>query len=166
MGSIDWSKIDWGNAPGWTSTVVALVALLFAGLGARAAIRGNQNQQTQLDHQQEQLDQAKEDKRREQASKVAAWVEIRDDKVMARLAIGNRSDLPVYNVKAEAIMDSSSSTLQSLTFPAVSPGMTYGQFGFGVELKDIERISATIQFSDTAGVRWYRGPDGQLGIIS
>jgi hypothetical protein len=157
--------VDWGNAPGWASVVVALIALLFAGLGARAAIRGNANQQEQLEHQQKQLDEADEDKRREQANKVAAWVEISDNKVAARLVINNGSDLPVYNVRVLTFGDISNRAVQILKFPTLGPGKEYGQ-SFGIPLEDISIIRATIQFSDAAGVRWTRGPDGQLGNFS
>jgi hypothetical protein len=39
---------DWGSVPDWLAAIGALVALIFAGIGARAVLRANEQQSKQL----------------------------------------------------------------------------------------------------------------------
>jgi hypothetical protein len=168
-------SIDWGNAPAWASVVVALIAVLFAGLGARAAIRGNRNQQKQLEFQQKQieyqqmqLDRLEDDKRREQASKVCAYKKFVPEppdqtgyiayKQFIRVA--NNSDLPVFLVVLQPVRGDESALGDTLGLNVLPPGVT------DIIFKDPDFTYLSLTFGDCSGGCWNRTIDGALVQVS
>ncbi|MEV6232783.1 hypothetical protein AB0L88_33460 [Saccharopolyspora shandongensis] len=90
--------IDWGNAPSWVSAVGSTFAAVMASLAARAAWR-------QVKNSDATLNRTLLDRDREQANKVAAWLEADTEfregekpRMVFRYCFINKSDLPVYNV--------------------------------------------------------------------
>jgi hypothetical protein len=166
---IDWSIVDWGNAPSWGAVGVALVAATFAGLSARANIRGNRNQarqleyqQAQIEHQQKQLDRVDEDRRREQASKIGIWSYVRDGATSIRVA--NTSGLPVYLASIWAEQSGSYAQVEKIIRTEVIPP---GDTDFETtELSADSRWRVSILFWDTQGVMWTRDGSGKLKELS
>ena len=170
------AQIDWGSAPAWGSVVVAFVALIFAGLGARAAIRGNRNQQKQIEYQQVQLDILNDDRQKSQASKVAAWIH-RTERTHRTSRIGisagpvydyyirvtNGSDLPVYAVIIEIqpweATISESAAFDPFQIDVAPPGVT------DIELDEATEYMPRIHFEDAAGRFWLRDYRGALTEI-
>ncbi|WP_445185546.1 hypothetical protein ACTXG6_45760 [Pseudonocardia sp. Cha107L01] len=187
------AQIDWGTAPAWGSVVVALVAVLFAGLGARAAIRGNRNQQRQIEiqsvqlrNQQKQLAAVEQREHREHASRISAWPSditpgVRGSNITIR--IRNTASEPITSVVLfyvfiqgaaprtgedhVRLIEPAGQWLPAyVPFGAILPGQS--EFTF----QDVEtgimqgRVGAEIAFTDRAGTSWIKRANGTIQEIS
>jgi hypothetical protein len=157
---------DWGTVPDWLAAVGTLAAFAVALrlLAKELAARREQE----------------EDRRREQASRVACWLEIVEDPdwpprhwapdkpVRAVAAVlQNGSEEPVYDCRVHIELDPGASgklvsgdrqySLEERTLP---PGRTQRSVSFPRE--DLPPASTRMSFRDAAGRRWTRYPDGRL----
>jgi len=89
--------INWGSVPDWFAGVGALVALTFAGVAARSALRTNEQQSRQLAQLERAEVERAEDRRRAQAAKVASWIVLAPGSEPEVWCM-NSSGLPVYNL--------------------------------------------------------------------
>ena len=90
-------QVDWGSVPDWLSGGGALLAVLFAGIAAKAAIRANIHQTRQIQQIEQQEQDRRAERTRAQAALVAAWV-VPDGSLLPRIFFRNGSQLPVYAV--------------------------------------------------------------------
>jgi hypothetical protein len=94
-------NVDWGSVPDWLAGVGAVIALIFAGLAARAAMRANAQQNVQILAIESQQREREGEKRRWQASRVSIWLHPHRDR-LPTIEFHNGSGLPIYNATAVA----------------------------------------------------------------
>lgn len=169
---------EWlGTLPAWFTVVIAFLALIAASASAFFSYRNTRNQHKQLEYQQAQLDRLEDDKRREQASKIAAWVYTAIDSVESGLRgarpiqirsryirIANRSDLPIYVVAVQAFVKALSPEGPRIALDVMPPGV------LDIPLEDPpegaeEGTFASIAFLDGNGSYWVRKTVGGIEEI-
>src|SRR4051794_5872101 len=96
-----WLGLDWGNVPTWVGAVLTGSSLLIAANTYRRAVQ---------------------DRRREQASKFAAWVSGTPAVGRVQLFLANGSDMPVYKVRVDLIVDGDRSSVKSEHIDVAPPG--------------------------------------------
>lgn len=92
MPHIDWSKADFGSLPDWVAACTAALALLVAAIAAKATVQTNRAQQKTLELQRQQFEDARNQIKRSQASKVSFYTETAARHIM----VSNASDAPIY----------------------------------------------------------------------
>src|ERR1019366_4650495 len=113
------SSIGFGNWPDWIAAGGTLLAVIFAGFAARAAIKTNQQQTRQLEMLAAEQQRLRDESTSAQASAVAVWwkrgqVSRRSHiKTITVYAI-NTSLLPIYNCSINAKIKADGSEFQSL----------------------------------------------------
>lgn len=162
-----------GTLPAWVTAGIAFLALIAASTSAYFSYRNTRNQQKQLEYQQKQLDRLEEDKHKEQASKVAAWVVTKVNPNEGRrvlptamrertfVRVVNGSDLPVYGVwvwvhEAQFERQIGRGAL-ARTLP---PGSNDLMLDLPLPLTKFSWVS--VVFEDAQGVYWYRDGFGNL----
>lgn len=147
---------DWGSVPTWVATLGALTALYFTG-------------HTFWLNRQREI--------REQASKVAAWVYPDGRPTHWLLAVQNRSDLPVYEVKGRFGPDDAPSTFDhAILEPTDEPirvpidGENPNASGWiATTVMDVaydgQAQVVPIEFRDSFGRMWRRDQTGMLEPI-
>lgn len=97
--------MNWGSVPDWLAGSGALLAVVFAGIAAKAALRTNDQQSRQLAHLEQAAVDSRAEQRRLQASQVAVWIELSaPDSGDARIQVcySNASTQPVYSVRIKS----------------------------------------------------------------
>jgi hypothetical protein len=102
-------SIDWGSVPDWLAGVGAVVALIFAGIAARAALRANSQQNIQILAIEAQERERAAEKRRWQASKVGIWLYPHTSS-FPTIHFFNGSGFQIYDATAVATCHDSSTT--------------------------------------------------------
>ena len=139
--------IDWGSVPDWIAAGAGLFAVVFAAVAGLAAFKAYKIQKMQLNS-------LFEDKRQEQASKVATWIEEHGDRKPV-IVILNSSDLPIFAVDVR-VVDEDSDVESRITVP---PGRTE------ITLEEQENTGSSlvaILFCDAARNWWVRSGGGVL----
>jgi hypothetical protein len=91
--------------------------------------------------------------------KVPERIDVEAEVQVPHIEIKNGSEEPVYDVKAVmATGMKDPKPLSTVTIPIFPPVESYS----GPTLRDIEPGPITLSFTDAAGLRWTRHPDGQL----
>jgi hypothetical protein len=174
-------RMQWGDVPTWVlagTSLLALAAAVFAGLVAYAVLAVELRRDRRSDHERAAQ---REDDRRSQAAKVAAWFD-RWTEAGNRLAVGavisNASDLPVYDIRVSfcvAVAEASGLTWRQgerYSSPElmhiVAPGRTRAEMPeeiFEAEAAEGNRPKwlVAIEFTDSTGNRWLRDARGRLG---
>jgi hypothetical protein len=145
--------IDWGSVPDWLSGVGgigALVAAIVAVVYTRKAFRLQRDQVAQLTV----------DSRRQQAAKIAVWMERDGDGVSRALLAFNGSDAPVYR----AAVKCANPAMPSLFWDA-STVFPPGEYRRDLDPSS-ERWAIELVFMDGSNTFWKRSPDGELQEIS
>jgi len=165
--NVDWSMA--GSLADWSTTLIALIALVVAGLAAKATIQTNRAQQETLELQRLQYERA-------QASKVTFYVDLPkpsaetppeggliinfDDPKTAH--VSNASDSPIY---APCLVQ---------TYPGADKPIVYAAdylFPTGTEpavwnLNTAEPVGLVrwhdLYFKDAMGIHWIRKSSGEL----
>jgi hypothetical protein len=140
---------DWGSVPDWLAAIGTLAAFAVALrlLAKELAARREQE----------------EDRRQEQAHRVSIWMEHFGTEAagnfMLLLVRSNRSDEPVYSVSfCMEHPDEPGSVTREDTWPLLPPGTQTD----GPLVLTYPPGPATLTFTDAAGRRWKRYPDGRL----
>jgi hypothetical protein len=165
---------DWGTVPDWLAAVGTLAAFAVA-LGL-------------FRKEQQARRESEDDRRREQASRVASWVGVVEDldspplpwaSEMGRRRVAavlhNGSEEPVYDCRVHIELDPAATgsfwkavagTFQpgerrlTLTDRTLPPGRIQHPLSLG--RADLPHASVWMTFTDAAGRRWKRHPDGRL----
>jgi len=168
------AQAEWGTVPDWLEAVGTLLAFAVAFRLLAKELTARREYE--------------EDRRREQASQVACWVEVVEDPDLAlhpwaseigtrRVAavLHNGSEEPVYDCRVHLEIDPAAEgsfskvvdgafqkgerrlTLTERTLP---PGRIHVFLGLG--RADKPHVSTWMTFTDAAGHRWTRHPNGQL----
>lgn len=87
---------EWGTVPDWLAGAGAVVAVVFAGMAAKAALRTNIQQGAQLSHLENAEIERIESRERAQAKRVAVWI-VLDSAAKPEVYCYNASELPIYN---------------------------------------------------------------------
>jgi len=161
------AQASWGDVPGWISaagTIVALVAAAWAGLTAKRL----------YDREAERDERAASAARREQARRIAAWLEPLPNAADGlALYVRNGSSEPVYNFQATLIYRDQDDQFQTIlprlgwsTVPPKDHPVVH-------ELPPAELVTSSrpggkgplcvaIAFVDAAGIHWHRDHLGRL----
>jgi hypothetical protein len=134
------SHVAWGDMPAWLeaigTTLVLFVAFAVFALDLR-------------------------ERRRKQASQVAAWFERHD--ADATLHVANSSDAPIYNVRVEPkLLGQVAATIR---YPVLGPSADETELTIpmpGSRQVSNRFFNVEIYFSDGAGRLWRRKADGKL----
>lgn len=177
--------VDWGNVPGWVAACSASGGVIAASFGAGFAYRN-------LRVAERGLDDRVEAERRNQANRVAAWLQ--PEGIFLKAMLANNSELPVYQVVVGFISPNHdngfhlsvlSPTAGATEFVEVTGHITDArtrypnidaslavqgsvgkikqlQDGKWVETFDTGPVGLTIAFTDAQGARWERELDGCL----
>ena len=152
------AQINWGSVPDWLSGLGTILALVFAGLAVRAAHRTNVQQS-------KQLEMLEEDRRRSQASRVAAWC-FTGSKGEPTYRITNTSGLPVFRVELWAIdgdgISPGRSDVTKLSFVPVGDSNVAIEVGQLNDAANDQRLLVEMSFMDCAGASWARRARGEL----
>ncbi len=144
----------------WTSAIATVVLAIGAGIAAAYAIKAYRKQSEQTRLLQNQAGRDIEQRRRDQASHVFAWVEQRafndnPEDMRAAACIRNTSNQPVYDISLGL------GETGDQHWPVLMPGHEHVRPGLGTAFASGQRsVSAT--FRDSAGLRWHTTADGQL----
>jgi hypothetical protein len=147
-----WLGLDWGSVPEWLAGLGSTAALGFAAYAAVATTR--------------QLQMVEDDRRKIQASKVAAWCYTSSANQSPTYLVFNHSDLPIYRVELSAVdrrqPTAARSVVTSLSF--LSPGEHHMEVDVGplTAAANEKQLLVEIVFVDCAGARWQRNFEGQL----
>jgi len=101
------------------------------------------------------------ERRRRQASEVAAWFERTEDGVILRVI--NSSDVPIYNVRITPKF--LGQKYDVVSYPLVGPGANYTPLTLplpGSQQVSNKYLGTEMVFADSAGRRWKRGMNGKL----
>jgi hypothetical protein len=157
---------DWGTVPDWLAAIGTLLAFAVA-LGL---FRKEQKARREYE----------EDRRREQASRVACWVGMVEDPSLPRApwasdrplrvvaaVLNNGSEEPIYDCRVHLELDPAGTGTfwngdrrLTLAERVVPPGRI--QYPLRLSHADPPDVSAWMIFTDAAGRRWERHPDGRL----
>jgi hypothetical protein len=131
--------VDLGALPDWIAAIGTVLAFWVALVVFIVALR---------------------DRRRQQAAQVAAWLERGEDDTS--LHIINSSDVPVYNVRADAKLLGQS---RNFYLPVLGPRSD--EMLIKVPMPGSTQVSGKfanveVFFADSSGKRWWRKEDGKL----
>ncbi|GAA5121738.1 hypothetical protein [Pseudonocardia adelaidensis] len=154
------------------SAAIALFALIFAGLAAKATVQTNRAQQQTLELQRRQFEDSQHSALRAQAEKVAAWYELRRNQIAKfgamtsdMFVLQNGSDLPIYDVWVAASAPAWQVDYIAVEHDDVIPPGTHD-----IEMTDTQELGQAthlsiriiVLFRDAAGRYWIRRENGML----
>ncbi|MEU4693193.1 hypothetical protein [Actinoplanes sp. NPDC023714] len=177
-------KPDWGDVPTWAGAGVAalgltvsILALYFAAKAALAA-RDIYKIESARDRLSENDRAAREEEaEKEQAAKVACWLEPSGQKVRIAgsdtsrflILLRNASDLPVYDLIAYYCYPDGDAykVVDEYVRPVLAPDATDKidpptKLLYKVGTEAMARGRAALTFRDAGGRSWWRHPDGRL----
>ncbi|GAA3068407.1 hypothetical protein GCM10010464_35800 [Pseudonocardia yunnanensis] len=170
------SGIDWGTVPDWLAGGGAVVALLFAGVAARAALRANGQQSRQLVNLEEQQRERNEREKRSQAALIAAWIQP-DGEGLLQVYFINGSPLPIYRLRVILHVASETFAVEyAVRGPDSAPVKIMRattKFRAVLDARQIMkwrkmlgdgRISVSMSFMDANSTRWNRDSSGLLSL--
>jgi hypothetical protein len=100
------------------------------------------------------------DRRRQQAAQVAAWLERGEDETS--LHIVNSSDVPIYNVRADAkLLGQSRNFYLPVLRPRADEILVKVPMPGGKQVSE-KFANVEVFFADSSGKRWWRKEDGKL----
>lgn len=162
----DWQILG-SPAADWITTIVAVAALIVAGIAARYTSQTNRAQQETLELQRKQYEESQEAARRSQAEKVTFWgAEDATDAAHVYL-IQNSSDSPVFQVQIVlgANDDADVEVLVSRYF-ILPTGASPERVPSSRNLATADEASLLqLQFLDSAGRFWSRDFMGHLIML-
>ena len=155
LGSVvNLSDIDLGDLPTW-------LALVGASAATYVAIRV-----FRIEQARDAL--ARDERRRQQATLVAAWLETSTGTAVPflELVLRNASPLPAYGLIATAVRRSQADRtvpVETVKLPVLAPGnQGVRHLMRGVPDPVLGDFEVSISFNDAAGQRWIRSSDGAL----
>jgi hypothetical protein len=167
--------VDWGDVPGWIqagATVALLVAAVIAGVLASRIYKIESARDRRY----------AEERQKDQASLVSAWVERRDSALLLGegaagpghfLILKNASVLPVYDVSVRYFIPEASKFVEhSHPIGLLVPGERAERIArpADAELGKLKLMHSSLRvhlsFIDSHGQRWQRPPDGGLELAS
>jgi hypothetical protein len=156
--------LDWGSVPTWVGTIVTGASALLAAFSYRRSVR---------------------DKEREQASKVAAWIEVsyKGLERERRLRVANRSEGSIFALFVEPpeapelrLAELPAGKMAVAVLPAGTPGNVKKQdvevnlalikFSGGTREEAVAVTWPVVEFMDALGRNWRREPTGTLRQIA
>ena len=169
--------VQWGTVPDWFSAVGSVAALFFAGGAAWAAIRGMRQQDLQIRRMEASERRREEEREREQASQVAAWIILETGALPSVICV-NASGRPVYNVLLT--MRAGSLTLAcdyAVKGPDAAPKKLNYATGQLLEMghpSDTDwttlyrsgDLRVSMRYQDVVGKIWERSEEGRLRLLS
>ncbi|MQA85895.1 MAG: hypothetical protein GEV03_15040 [Streptosporangiales bacterium] len=164
LASIEWSDVDWGDAPTWITAAVTLLALVAAFTAAWATWHQLRMEQIRDDKRdQREVEQRRAAEQAEQADYVAAWIDFHEG-----LVVRNGSELPVYDARI-SVFHAGEQIGGTADLPVIPPGeQKVGIPGpepdtwYSLGIRDRREGRADIRFRDTAGREWRRDEHGVL----
>lgn len=177
--------VDWGNVPSWISAVSGTLAFGAAGGAGWVAYR---QLQAVLSTNSDRADEAT----KEQASRVAAWLELGEDDLF-HVYVLNRSDLPIYKTVLTFVSPNNHNAFPLQVIPPSSVAWEPGRVSALVNEADrmhaphlrlsymfsmegegrlsqpgvpdagpIGPVGVTLSFTDSQARRWHRNRQGDL----
>lgn len=134
------SHVAWGDVPTWLGAIGTTLALLVAFAVFALDLR---------------------ERRRKQASQVAAWFERHD--ADATLHVANASDAPIYNVRVHPKL--LGQVAATILYPVLGPGADERELTIpmpGSRQVSNRFFNVEIYFADSASRLWKRKADGKL----
>jgi hypothetical protein len=144
----------------------AIVTAILAGLAFSKQSAEVRDQGKLLKLESARFDRESDDRRREQAGKVSAWM--MNDKG-AYPVLGNTSDEPVYRCIVSIYDQPTGNKLAEYAQVDVLPpnhreSLDWAEPCPAVNWPEVIPVDIAITFTDRNGLRWERGPDGQLRL--
>lgn len=164
---------DWGDIPTWVSAIGTLVALAFAAVAARSAIKvyeiESRRDRVHADERKRQL----EFVRRAQAAMVSAWwgTQTGSDGVSRWGAfVRNASETPIYQTRVSVVKvfepDISDSFGISVLPPTADPAFYPSTVWVSSAAeRDVPDFRVEMTFTDSVGIRWIRDQQGKLAEV-
>lgn len=152
-------KIDYGSLPDWLAGLGAVGALV-------AAISAVKYAKWTYENQAAELRTLLDERKREQASKVAAWTFTKDGAPQYRVA--NTSGLPIYMVELWVMGAGVIGPICAMPLPFIPPGESTIPVprSHKIPTGETDQAFAGIAFQDAAGLRWKRDAWGNLEEIT
>ncbi|MDR7251905.1 hypothetical protein J2X46_000881 [Nocardioides sp. BE266] len=171
----------WGSIAEWVAGLATVAAFLAAVLAARFAARALEIEQDRERDRQNAII-------REQAVLVAAWIEVDYIKSLAGARVHaktmtcilrNASPVPVHDVEVRVLLDAADGvgrkligTVKLATLPPstdpiserIAPFQRTDPIAAVRERADVPALRCSMDFTDSAGTRWFRGANGELEI--
>lgn len=172
---------EWGSIAEWVASLATVAAFLAAVLAARFTARALGIEQEREKDRQKAIT-------GEQAVLVAAWIEVdyikslSGARVQAKTVacmLRNASPVPVHDVEVRVLLDASNglgrkligtvdlATLPPSTVPVserIAPFQGTDPIVAVREQGGVPALRCLMDFTDSAGIRWFRGPNGELEI--
>jgi len=171
-------RMEIGTVADWVSACSALLAVAVASAAWIVARRSYQVQledvRRRLQQQEAEVRQQKEQARREQGDKVAAWLIF--DEPEWNVHYVNASKLPVYELSIRVFSEDFDRVIhrgvEGPAGPRKSRRLTEAlnkvlkQSGATATVARPDGLECELAFTDAAGVRWRRGPRGDLTEVA
>jgi hypothetical protein len=144
----------------------AIVTAVLAGLAFSKQSAELRGQGKLLEIESARFHRESDDRRREQASKVSAWM-MNDNGTYP--VLGNTSDEPVYRCIVSIYDQPTGHKIAEYARVDVLPpnhreSLDWAQPSPAVNWPTVIPVDIAITFTDRNGLRWERGPDGQLRL--
>jgi maltose-binding protein MalE len=166
--------VNWGDVPGWITTVGGLFALIFAATAAVTAYRVYliESKRDKINAAERAL--AAEARRRTQAALVSAWCGSRatDNKSPEwGIFIRNASETPIHQARVSVVKEHDPdvrSDFDIVVLPPTAEPAFYPNDIWSATLQDkflATNFCVEMSFTDSAGVRWLRDGEGGLSEV-
>ena len=162
--------IEAGSWPDWIVAVATVLAVVFAGVAAKAAIQTNKAQARQIEMILNEQQRVRDASTRQQASQVSFWVDSDENKQWV-LKIINSSNLPISDLtlRSRDLDNYSGSTsiqeiLENSSF--VNGYAVVPPTGAVPHRIFASQWATDLYFRDASGNRWLRTSFGQLMEVS
>lgn len=144
-----------GTWAAWSTTGIALLALIVATIAGVATWKTNNAQQETLELQRQQLADTIQRNKRAQASKQTFWHD------RETIYVSNASDSPIYTVTFYQLWPEVAALLMQGTILPAEPRKPFA-LKSPRELPHSSIHQVTMSFKDTDGVGWIRSTFGEL----
>ena len=166
--------LNWGDVPGWVTTIAGVFALLFAAVAAITAIRVYRiESERDIESAKERREEA-ESRRRAQAALVSAWCgsHVTDSKPPDwGIFLRNASETPVHQARVSMAKEHEPDTRDDFDITVLPPTSEPAFYPNGIWSAALQKkfpatnFRVEMSFTDSAGARWLRDGDGRLSEV-
>jgi arabinogalactan oligomer / maltooligosaccharide transport system substrate-binding protein len=166
--------LNWGDVPGWITTIGGLFALGFAAVAAFTALRVYRIESDRDTVNAGERGREAEDRRRAQAALVSAWCGAHgtdNEHPDWGIFIRNASETPVHQARVSVVKEHDPDTRNDFdiaVLPPTSEPVFYPDDIWSTTLQDqfpATNFLVEMSFTDSAGVRWLRNGIGVLSEV-
>jgi arabinogalactan oligomer / maltooligosaccharide transport system substrate-binding protein len=163
--------VNWGDVPGWITTVAGIFALLFAAAAAVTAHRVYRIESERDTVNAKERRREAEARRRTQAALVSAWCGSRatdSESPDWGTFIRNASETPVHQARVSVVKEHDPDTRSDfdvVVLPPTAAPVFYPDEIWSTALQNkfpATNFRVEMSFTDSAGVRWIRDGEGGL----